>query len=153
MIRVPKAKTNNRVVVLAVPVSDCHVVANRLLERFLAEEGYEVHNLGVCTPTAEIADAVARLDPLAVLVGSQNGHALQDLADLRARLTVCGARPNLPVYVGGNLTVGSDKSGVNVTEAFAEIGLSVVGTFEDALALLGTLDSTARRARREVPVG
>jgi methylaspartate mutase sigma subunit len=123
-------------VVLAVPQSDCHVVGAKLLEVYLQEHYYEVHNLGVCTPNAEIAAAVAEFEPLALLIGSQNGHGLKDLADLRDHLRAFGINDAFPVFVGGNLSVGAAKDADQLQHAFAAIGIVVLGTFEDVEAAL-----------------
>src|SRR5262249_59884637 len=87
-------------VLIAVTGSDSHVVGLRCLEWFLEERGYDVRKLGVCTPSAEIAEAAAEMQPAAVLLGSQNGHGLKDAADLRDWLRAFGLG-ELPVYIGG----------------------------------------------------
>jgi methylaspartate mutase sigma subunit len=129
------------------------VVANQLLERFLVSGGYRVHNLGVCTPSAEIAEAAAAQEPLAVVIGGQNGHALGDLADLRDQMAAYGVPADMQVYVGGNLTVGADKSGMDVAAAFARIGLTVVDTFEALIERLDELAAPAAGARPGAVVG
>ncbi|WP_253779807.1 cobalamin-dependent protein [Goodfellowiella coeruleoviolacea] len=95
---------DDRVVVLGVAESDAHAVANRLIEFQLRELGFAVVNLGVCTPLADFADAVAaHPQARAVVIGSVNGHAVADLRDLPA-LRGAGRLP-CPVVVGGNLTI------------------------------------------------
>ncbi|GLZ39385.1 cobalamin-dependent protein [Actinokineospora sp. NBRC 105648] len=99
-----------RALVLGVAASDAHAVANRLIHLMLTEQGFRVRNLGVCTPLAEFADAAAELDAAAVIIGSVNGHAVNDLADLpglraMGRLAcpvVFGGRPS--IEVGGAAT-------------------------------------------------
>lgn len=146
----PGLEAARRKVVLAVPSSDCHVVGNRLLEWLLSSEGYEVKNLGVCTPSHEIAAEIANCEPIAAVIGGYNGHALADLADLRELMAVYGVPPDLPVYIGGNLTVGVDKS--QVTVQFAQIGLTVLDTFEELLHRLSSLPKPAIKAYTEAPV-
>ncbi|MFJ8934137.1 cobalamin-dependent protein [Streptomyces sp. NPDC102365] len=98
-----------RVVILGVAASDCHVVANQLIARFLRDEGFEVENLGACTPVEEFARAcVRRPEAEALLVGSLNGHIHEDLRGLREAKR--SGRVHCPVVVGGNLSVGSSKS-------------------------------------------
>ena len=95
-------------IVLGVTVSDAHVVANHLIAMYLWRQGFEVVNLGACTPTKEFMETASRVSDLtAVLIGSLNGHAREDLADLpqwRAHYGITA-----PVVVGGNLSVGAVK--------------------------------------------
>jgi methylaspartate mutase sigma subunit len=96
-------------VVLGVAGSDAHAVANHLIAIHLREHGFDVVNLGVCTPLGDFADAVdAHPEAEAVIIGSLNGHAHADLRDLPA-LRAAG-RLDRPVILGGNLSVGSHKS-------------------------------------------
>ncbi|MBB0243727.1 methylaspartate mutase [Streptomyces alkaliphilus] len=103
------ASPGARLVILGVAESDAHAVANHLIGMQLREQGFVVVNLGVCTPLSEFADALD-LHPRAeaVLIGSLNGHAYQDLKGLPA-LRAAG-RLGRPVIVGGNISVGSRKS-------------------------------------------
>lgn len=126
-------------VLLAVPESDCHVVACKLLQLYLERAGYEVHNLGATTPSVDIADAAERCHPIAILLSSQNGHALMDLQNLRAELKK--RRIAVPVYLGGNLTVGGRTSSEIVRRAFQGIGIEVLDSFEDAAQRLAALPS------------
>jgi methylaspartate mutase S subunit len=126
-------------VLLAVPESDCHVVACKLLQLYLEHLGYEVHNLGVTTPSAEIAAAAKKYQPLAIFLSSQNGHALADLRTLRGELRARGV--TVPVYLGGNLTVGCQEPPEIIRRKFEEIGIEVLASFEDALLKLAVLSA------------
>ncbi|MBA3772072.1 MAG: cobalamin B12-binding domain-containing protein [Ramlibacter sp.] len=111
-------------IVLGVAASDAHVVANHLIAMFLRRQGFEVINLGACTPTEEFMRAASEADHLAaVLIGSLNGHAADDLADLprlRAQYKV-----SAPIIVGGNLSVGAIKK-VNIVETLRGLGVDEV---------------------------
>ncbi|MFF3906411.1 cobalamin-dependent protein [Streptomyces sp. NPDC001848] len=97
-----------RVVILGVAASDSHVVANQLIARFLSDLGFHVVNLGACTSVEEFADACAEHpDAEAVLIGSLNGHAWEDLRELPEAKR--SGRITCPVVLGGNLSVGSRK--------------------------------------------
>ena len=75
--------TAPRVVILGVAASDAHAVANQLIAMMLRQQGFVVVNLGVCTPLEEFAEATrAHPQAEAVLIGSLNGHAYEDLKDL-----------------------------------------------------------------------
>jgi methylaspartate mutase sigma subunit len=98
-----------RVVILGVAASDAHAVANQLIAMMLRQKGFVVINLGVCTPLEEFAEAYrAHPQAEAVLIGSLNGHAYEDLKAL-PQLRSAGQLA-CPIIVGGNLSVGSHKS-------------------------------------------
>ncbi len=72
-------------VILGVTQSDSHVVANRLLSMILTQHGYQVVNLGVCTPIEDFIDAyLENQDALCVAMGNLNGHAITDTRGLMA---------------------------------------------------------------------
>ena len=126
-------------VILGVAASDSHAVANHLIAYGLRAEGYQVINLGTCTPVSEFAQACQE-NPhaLAVVVGSLNGHVHEDLHDLSAAqhagLITC------PVIVGGNLSVGSHKDG----SAIARLGdLGVTHVLSDPKELTPILAELA----------
>lgn len=96
-------------VILCVANSDPHVVANQLIAMYLRDRGFDVINLGACTPIDEIMAACQRHpEALAVLIGSLNGHAVEDLRGLAVQKRNFQVR--MPVFVGGNLSVGSVKT-------------------------------------------
>lgn len=117
-------------ILLAVPESDCHVVGNKLLEFFLIQNGYEVHNLGACTPAQEIAAAARELQPDAIVISSHNGHAFEDLMPLSEAMHAMGV-PGVPVYLGGKLLVGADKRFDGLPRQFSAIGVQVVASIEE----------------------
>lgn len=103
---------SGRLVILGVAESDSHAVANHLITMQLQDHGFTVVNLGVCTPLSDFADALDRHPQAeAVLIGTLNGHAHQDLKAL-PELRAAG-RLNCPVVVGGNISVGSRKNGAD----------------------------------------
>lgn len=125
-----------RRVLLAVTESDCHVVVNKLLEwHFIRRHGCEVRNLGGCTPAQEIAEAAREFEPDAIVLSSQNGHAFADLASLPAAMEAAGVT-GVPVYLGGNLSVGADKQLDDPTQRFRALGIQVVQSFDHMDRLL-----------------
>lgn len=124
-----------RRVLLAVPESDSHVVVNKLLEWHLIRHGCEVRNLGVCTPAQEIAAAAREFQPDAIVLSAQNGHALEDLTSLPAVMEAAGVA-GVPVYLGGNLSVGADKQLDDPTQRFRALGIQVVQSFDHMDRLL-----------------
>lgn len=128
-------------VILGVAASDSHAVANRLIATTLRLSGFTVVNLGVCTPLEEF-DAALRADPhaAAVVIGSLNGHAYDDLRELpefRARGGL-----GRPVVLGGNLSVGSRKSGDDHARLHA---LGVDHILDDLSGLVELLDRLVGR--------
>lgn len=125
-------------ILIAAPLSDCHSVSPKLLETHLTEQGYAVKNLGACCSTGEIAEGTAAFRPDAIFLCAQNGHALMDLRDLPvafARRAVVAP----PVYLGGNVTVGSVKDAAGTHAAFAELGIEILDSFEEAMRVLAEL--------------
>jgi len=130
-------------VILGVAASDSHVVANHLIAGFLRASGFEVVNLGPCSPLEEFADACDRHPEVAaVLIGSLNGHAQEDLREL-PMLRASGRIP-CPVVLGGNLSVGSRKD-PRVLDRLYGLGVDRILTDADGLPeLLDELSSANR---------
>jgi methylaspartate mutase sigma subunit len=140
-----------RTVILGVAASDSHVVANHLIAHELRARGFTVVNLGACTSVAEFADAHAEHpETEAVIIGSLNGHAREDLQDLPAARAA--GRLGCPVIVGGNLSVGSHKHASDDDRLYA-LGVDEVLTDLDALpAALDRLREHGPVRRRPAPV-
>jgi len=137
----PSNAANPAKVILAVAASDVHVVANHLIAARLRGAGYEVINLGAATPTQEIIECwQSHKDALAIAIGSLNGHAVQDLADLAELKKLYQVA--CPVIVGGNLSVGSVKND-GEGEALRENGADYV--LKDAEELLALLEDLSKR--------
>lgn len=133
--------SNNGLVILGVAESDAHVVANKLIEYELRLVGYQVINLGACTPVDEFVDAFrANPDAHAIVIGSLNGHAYDDLKELqdarRDLLITC------PVIVGGNLGVTREQAG-RARQALLSLGVDHV--LDDSSELLPILRDLPRR--------
>jgi methylaspartate mutase sigma subunit len=135
----------NHTLLLGVAESDAHAVANHLIARQLRRHGFTVVNLGVCTPLTEFADAFdAHPHAAAVLIGSLNGHAYQDLRELPA-LRAAG-RLRAPVVVGGNLSVGSAKDG-SERRRLLDLGVDhIVPDVAQLVPLLDTLTAAVQHA-------
>lgn len=90
-------------VILAVCESDSHTVANQLIQWTLENEGYHVSNLGAFISVRDIyKELESQQKVLAILVGSLNGHAVNDLRQLEFYKK---KYPDVPVIFGGNLSV------------------------------------------------
>jgi methylaspartate mutase sigma subunit len=130
--------TAPRVVILGVAASDAHAVANQLIAMMLRQQGFVVINLGVCTPLEEFAEAYrAHPQAEAVLIGSLNGHAYEDLKDL-PHLRSTGQLA-CPIIVGGNLSVGSHK-GPETANRLRALGVDhILDTADELSELLNRL--------------
>lgn len=131
-----------RLVILGVAESDAHAVANQLIAHQLHASGFTVINLGVCTPLADFAAACSRHpEAEAVLIGSLNGHAMQDLEGLIGP-KLSGAIP-CPVIIGGNLSVGSHKV-PDLRRRLLRQGVDLIADdISELLPLLDTLQAAA----------
>jgi methylaspartate mutase sigma subunit len=126
-----------RIVILGVAASDAHAVGNRLIAMQLELAGFTVINLGTCTTLEEFAAALrSHPEAEAVAIGSVNGHAFADLSDL-PQLRERGEL-RCPLIVGGNLSVGSNKTG-DEADRLRELGVDYVLRDPDELIML--LDS------------
>ncbi|MEC3917431.1 hypothetical protein [Nocardia sp. CDC160] len=136
-------------VILGVAASDSHAVANHIIALHLRQLGYHVVNLGPCTPISEFADCfAAHPDALAVIIGSVNGHAVEDVSPLRAARAA--GLLDCPVIVGGNLSVGSAKTG-DEPQRLLEFGVDhVVSDIDELTRVLDRLRRQTRAAGRSV---
>lgn len=126
-------------VILCVTASDAHVVANHLIAIHLRDHGYDVVNLGAATPLEELMEAAqANPDALAIVIGSLNGHAVDDLAGLGDYRRIYQVRSK--VIVGGNLSVGAVKTD-NAADRLLSDGVDVV--LQDVSELLPMLAAIA----------
>jgi methylaspartate mutase sigma subunit len=133
-----------RTVILGVARSDAHAVANHLIAMRLRGAGYRVVNLGVCTPLDDFADAlIEHPDAEAVVIGSLNGHAYEDLSELPA-LRAAG-RLHCPIILGGNLSVGSQKA-EDERDRLLKLGVDHILDDADQIPLLLDLLQAARSA-------
>src|SRR5690349_17753178 len=106
---------SSKKVILGVAASDSHVVANHLIAYMLRQKGLQVVNLGACTTVSEFSQAAQENpDAIAMLIGSLNGHAFEDLRDLNEAKTL--GQIHCPVILGGNLSVGCEKRASDLGE-------------------------------------
>ncbi|MER8801157.1 cobalamin-dependent protein [Mesorhizobium sp. M0998] len=133
--------SGGRFIILGVAESDAHVVANKLIEYELSLAGFSVINLGACTPVNEFV-AAFQSHPYAdaIVIGSLNGHAYEDLKSIR------DAKRDLliscPVIVGGNLGVTREQA-AETKEELLSLGVDYV--LQDAAELPLLLHQLPRR--------
>jgi methylaspartate mutase sigma subunit len=129
-------------IILCVAASDAHVVGNHMIAMFLRDNGVDVINLGAATPIEEMMEAYQmNQDVLAIVIGSMNGHAVDDLAGLGNAKRDYQVR--CPIFLGGNLSVGSQKTSREI-ESMLNDGVSEI--VRDPERLLMMLKKLAKKS-------
>ncbi len=114
----------SKTIILGVAASDAHVVANKLIEKLLVDKGFNVINLGACTTIHEFCHTYAQSESvLAIIIGSLNGHAVNDVTGLDLAKRQYGV--TCPVIMGGNLALGN-QSNASVLPALTDLGVDIV---------------------------
>lgn len=134
------AVLENRTVVAGVVGDDIHVMGIRLVEHALKSAGARVVSLGVLTPVVEFVEAAVETAADAVVISSSNGHAALFCEGIRDVFTEAGLG-GLPLYIGGNLRVGSRSGSFEEVERqYLEMGFTRVfgpsTDLEQAVALI-----------------
>lgn len=128
-------------IILCVAASDAHVVGNHMIAMFLRDHGLEVINLGAATSIEEMMEAYQQHpDVLAIVIGSMNGHAVDDLAGLGNAKRDYQVR--CPIFLGGNLSVGSHKTSKEIDMLLNDGVSEIVSDPERLLTMLKKLDVT-----------
>ena len=94
-------------VVIGMTESDCHTVSLYMFKLYLEERGFQVLNLGACVPLELMFREAVNFRADAIVIGAQNGHAVDDLKRLKAIKK--GYRDSPPIFIGGRLAVGVQK--------------------------------------------
>ena len=92
--------------VVATVSSDSHIWNMIYLQHFLEDQGFWVANLGVCTPEALVVKACYEYCPDLLVITSINGHGYIQGLELMRQICHHQALINLPVIIGGQLTIG-----------------------------------------------
>ncbi|MYY01067.1 cobalamin-dependent protein [Streptomyces sp. ATexAB-D23] len=132
--------------------SDSHTWNLVFLQLLIEELGYEVINLGPCTPDLVVVDACREAAPDLVVVSSVNGHGHQGGLRVIKALRACGELASTPVVIGGKLGVGGQQSEAAIG-ALLSAGFDAV--FDDAsttalefIHFVGALPTAARAVGR-----
>jgi methylmalonyl-CoA mutase cobalamin-binding subunit len=120
-----------RAVIATVP-SDSHMWNLVYIELVLSESGWEVNNLGACTPAELVVETCLRERPDLLVVSSVNGHGHIGGRKLIGQLRSRRELDYLPAVIGGKLgTLGAKNS--MFAEPLLAAGYSAVFTEGDAL--------------------
>jgi methylaspartate mutase sigma subunit len=121
---------DGRTVVAGVIGDDVHVLGIRLVEHALRAAGAKVVSLGVMTPQEEFVHAAVETAADVVVISSSNGHAAISCAGIGDAFAEAGLA-DLPLYLGGNLQVGSrERSPADLERHFRALGFTRVFTPE-----------------------
>jgi len=111
-------------VVIGVIGDDIHVVGNRIMHLALEESGFKVFNLRTRNRPMHFCQAALEVDAHAVLVSSLNGEGEHWCSDFRSLFVEAGL-PDILLYVGGNVVVGS-RPQQEVVRTFRDYGFDRV---------------------------
>ena len=109
-------------VVIGVIGSDVHAVGNKIINRALDDEGFEVINLGVTVTQEEFINAAIEADADAILISSLYGQGELDCRGFGNKCKEAGLNDVL-LYVGGNICIGKQNF-EDVEERFKEMGFN-----------------------------
>lgn len=133
-----------RAVIATVP-SDSHMWNMVFIELLLKEHGWEVINLGACTPPDLIVDTCLAERPDMLVISSVNGHGH---IGGRKVIGAVRSRPELdylPAVIGGKLgTLGANNS--VFAEPLVEAGYSAVYLENDGVLPFTQFIEAPRRA-------
>lgn len=141
-----RVATREKIVVSGV-TSDSHTWNLVFLQLLVEEEGFEVINLGPCTPEEILVSACAEHEPSMVVMSSVNGHGFHDGMRMIKSLRENFGSGELPVVIGGKLGITGASNSTLATE-LCSAGFTAV--FDDSAAglaefrgLLGSVASVA----------
>nr|WP_202534691.1 cobalamin-dependent protein [Streptomyces sp. SID4923] len=130
---VASAGARRGTVIVTTVASDSHTWNLVFLQLLIEELGYEVINLGPCTPDQVIVDACRERGPDLVVISSVNGHGHQDGLRVIKALRADGGPASTPVVIGGKLGVAGQQSEAAIG-ALLSAGFDAV--FDDASTTL-----------------
>jgi methylaspartate mutase sigma subunit len=90
---------------------DIHYGGNVILQLALREAGFEVISLGTQVSQKEFIEACIETNCDAILVGTMYGMGEIDCQGFGEALKEAGLK--VPLYIGGNLAVGSDQMDIS----------------------------------------
>lgn len=115
---------------LATIESDSHMWNLVYLQLWLEEQGFEVNNLGCCTPQTDLAEAIEGFEPDLVVVSSVNGHGHYQGRQMIENIRRHDA--GVTCVIGGKLTT-SESDTLRVRDSLLEAGYAAVFIGSDAM--------------------
>ena len=135
---------SKRAVIATVP-SDSHMWNMVYIELVLRENGWDVNNLGACTPAELVVETCLAERPDMLVVSSVNGHGHIGGRKLIGQVRSRSELDYLPVVIGGKLgTLGANNS--VFVEPLISAGFSAVFMEAEGLEEFGRFIEAPRRA-------
>ncbi len=136
--------SSKRAIIATVP-SDSHMWNLVYIELVLRENGWEVNNLGACTPAELVVEACLAERPDMLVVSSVNGHGHIGGRKLIGQIRSRTELDYLPVVIGGKLgTLGANNK--VFVEPLVSAGYSAVFMESEGLEEFGRFIEAPRRA-------
>ncbi|MFE9957076.1 cobalamin B12-binding domain-containing protein [Micromonospora sp. NPDC005299] len=137
---------DERRVLLCSIASDAHSWNLVYVQLLLEELGYQVNNLGPCTPEALIVDECVRTRPGVLVVSTVNGHGMIEGQPLARALRRHPRLHHLPMVIGGKL--GVDGASAPMLQRLIDAGFDAV--FDDSRTDLVEFTELVNRLTRPV---
>ena len=135
---------SKRAVIATVP-SDSHMWNLVYIELLLRENGWDVNNLGACTPAEFVVETCLAQRPDMLVVSTVNGHGHIGGRKLIGQLRSQPELEYLPVVIGGKLgTLGSENS--TFVEPLIAAGYSAVFMEAEGLEAFSRFIESPQRA-------
>ena len=116
------SKSTPRAVLSTVP-SDSHTWNLVYLELLLQELGFNVTNMGACTPIDMVIGELTTDPPDILVVSSVNGHGAREATQLIQAVRACGFEG--PAVLGGKLGCG-DSTDALIPSRLSDAGFAAV---------------------------
>jgi methylmalonyl-CoA mutase cobalamin-binding subunit len=146
-LRASPSPAKSKRAVIATVQSDSHMWNLVYIELVLRENGWDVNNLGACTPTDLVVETCLTERPDMLVVSTVNGHGHIGGRKLIERLRSRPELEYLPVVIGGKLgTLGAENS--VFAEPLIAAGFSVVFIESEGLQSFSRFIEAPQRALR-----
>lgn len=129
--------------VVSAVTSDAHTWNLVLLELVLAENGYDVVNLGPCVPDDLLVERCRAVRPAVVVLSTVNGHGYHDCRQVAAKLRGCAELTETLLVVGGKLGI-TGELGEERVSALRAAGFDAVFSDDSTVEELSLLLDRSR---------
>jgi methylaspartate mutase sigma subunit len=131
-------------IVATIP-SDSHTWNLVFIELLLVEHGYEVINLGACTPTDLIVSLCQELGPALLVVSTVNGHGHEEGLEIGRALGALPAEARPVSLIGGKLALhgpSSDSALAALRQAGFHAALDGADSLQEFKGILRMLEAS-----------
>lgn len=138
--------SSRRLAVVATTPDDSHMWNLVGVQLELEERGFQVINLGACTPGDLLAETIREHRPALIVVSSINGHGAISMATVLRTLEEYQLKRVAPILIGGILT--TDPATAAIAEGqLLDMGCSGVFTGDTAWQEFDSFIARLERAR------